>query len=790
MTPFVIPPPPPPFWQMPAGAQLRAGLGLSTVHADMDFETYSEAGYVWEPARNKWGALPGAAGNKKGLPIVGAAVYARHPSTEVLCMRYDLKDGVGSRAWLPGMPPPQPLFDWLAQGRLVEAFNSAFEYWIWNFVCTRRYGWPPLALESLRCAMAKGRAFALPGALAQVGGVLDIQYKKDPAGDALIKKFSVPQNPTAKRKSTRITFANDPHDGQRMVDYCGRDILAEAEVSSLVPDLSPDELQFWLLDQRINRRGVAVDVEALHNCVAIVDAAHVKYDAELYTLTGGVVARASELAQLQVWLAQTHGVCLRSMDEEAIDEALRDVWMPAPAKRALEIRQRVGSAAVKKVYAMRNQVTDAGRLHDLFTYHGARTGRTTGNGPQPTNLPKAGPDVIECDTCGGFSGEVHTAACPWCKAPHPAGVKAHAWDCRAVEWALRVIATRDLSTVEYCFGDALGAVSGCLRGIFVAAEGHDLICSDYSAIEAVVLAMVAGVQWRIDVFRTHGKIYEMSVSKIANIPFNELMRHAGYTDAELAASDWFTRKPAVKGSHHPLRQTVGKVAELASGYGGWIGAWINFDADDFMTEDEMKEAILAWRAASPEIVEFWGGQWRRQQIGGRAWVQELYGVEGMFVAAVLNPGREYFYRGFRFLYQGDRLYLTLLSGRSMVYHRPRLTLEDKWGRATQAISFEGYNTNPKNGPIGWIRMDTYGGRLTENIVQATARDIQWYGLVNLERAGYPIVLHVYDENIAEIPQGVGTIEEFERIMGEMPAWARDWPIKANGGWRGRRYRKD
>lgn len=198
----------------------------------------------------------------------------------------------------------------------------------------------------------------------------------------------------------------------------------------------------------------------------------------------------------------------------------------------------------------------------------------------------------------------------------------------------------------------------------------------------------------------------------------------------------------------------------------------------------MKTAILAWRAASPAIVEFWGGQERGRW---RNATPELYGVEGMFVAAVLNPGREYEFRGFRFIMRGDCLYLRLLSGRYLSYHRPRLQPSDRGGLS---ISYEGWNTNPKNGPPNqWIRMPTWGGRLTENIVQATARDIQWHGMLGLRRAGYPVVLHVYDEDIAEVPEGFGSVSEFEAIMSTMPAWAEGWPIKAQGGWRAKRYSK-
>lgn len=208
---------------------------------------------------------------------------------------------------------------------------------------------------------------------------------------------------------------------------------------------------------------------------------------------------------------------------------------------------------------------------------------------------------------------------------------------------------------------------------------------------------------------------------------------------------------------------------------------VAFGADEFMSEAEMKTAILAWRAASPAIVELWGGQQRN-------WKPEYYGVEGMLVQAILYPGRVYQTHGMDFQMRGDVLFLKLLSGRELTYHRPRLAPSTK-RPGTYSISFEGWNSNPKNGPMGWYRMETWGSRAVENINQAQCRDIQWHGVLALERAGYPIVLHVYDEDVAEVPVGFGSVEEFERIMGQLPAWCADWPIKANGGWRGKRYRK-
>jgi DNA polymerase len=236
------------------------------------------------------------------------------------------------------------------------------------------------------------------------------------------------------------------------------------------------------------------------------------------------------------------------------------------------------------------------------------------------------------------------------------------------------------------------------------------------------------------------------------------------------------------GNHHPCRKK-GKVNELSLGYQGWLGALKAFGAPG--SDEELKSDILAWRAASPAIVELWGGQERN-------WQPELFGIEGAFVYAMLNPGAEAWVRGMRLQRResatGDAMYIRLLSGRELTYHQPQLAPSSR-RPGTYSISYEGNNTNPKSGPVGWIRMETWGGRLVENIVQATARDIQWHGILNLERAGYPIVLHVYDEDVAEVPEDFGSVEEFERLMSAMPEWAADWPIRANGGWRGKRYRK-
>ena len=348
-----------------------------------------------------------------------------------------------------------------------------------------------------------------------------------------------------------------------------------------------------------------------------------------------------------------------------------------------------------------------------------------------------------------------------------------------------MIRTGSLATLQLVFGDALAAIAGALRGLYVAAPGHDLICSDYNSIEAIGLAMLAGEAWRIEVFQTHGKIYETSAAKITGIPFEEMMAMRGY---DMSQPQWWNQK--VSGPHHPSRQKLGKVSELASGYQGWIGAWKAFGADAFLSDEEMKNAILAWREASPAVVHFWGGQetgprWNRTPL--------MFGVEGMAVSAVCDPGTEYpvmrldgTRSGVTFVMRADVLYCRLPSGRYLTYHHPRLSPSERGG---QAISYEGYNTNPKNGPVGWIRMNTWGGRLVENINQAACRDIMTFACRNLEAAGYPVVLHIYDEIVSEIPEGWGSQAEFEAIMERRPPWAHDWPIRAPGAWRAKRYRK-
>ena len=746
-----------------AGTQIPAGCGFSTVLPDFDFETYSEAGCIWNGT--SWVAPVGA--TKKGIAAVGAVVYSEHPSTEVLSLSYDLKDSLGPRLWIPGMAPPVELFQFIQARGLLEAWNCIFEYWIWKNVCTARMGWPVLPHWQLRDAMAKSRAFTYPGALDNAAQVSGAAVQKIADGTRLINLFCVPRKPTAKNPAVRIRPEEQLDDAQKLYDYNIGDIRAEAAVSALCPDLTPAELEVWLCTQQSNVRGMALDMPTIRAGVQILDQALVKYNTELNTLTGGVVGKASEVSKLLGWIGG-RGVHSSSLDSDAIDTLLERKDIPEDVRRALEIRQLVGAASVKKLYAMQRMASRAGRAHDLIVYHAARTGRDGGQDIQAQNLAKAGPKLYWCSYCGKPFGRSFSH-CPHCHTPSFES-KESSWSWEAVDHAVESIRTGSLDEVERVFGDALLTLSGCIRGLFIASPGTDLLCSDYSSIEAVVTAVLAGEQWRIEAFQRKEDIYLVSCGRITGISLEEYVAHKKST-----------------GAHHPHRQKIGKPAELGLGFGGWINAWRQFDKSDTFTDEQVKENIVAWRTASPAIVEFWGGQ-----VRGMPWRperKELYGLEGTAIAAVLNPGTCYAYREITFGMKDDVLYCRLPSGRLLTYHRPRLSPSTRWDDQLE-LSFEGWNSNPKMGPYGWIRMQTYGGRLTENVVQATARDIMAYSVPKLERAGYPVVLRIHDEIVTEVPEGFGSIDELEKIMGDVPDWAKGWPVRAAGGWRGKRYRKD
>lgn len=749
----------------------------------MDFETYSEAGFVWVPPgtdpkkpNGYWTALPGIGQGKKGLGVVGASVYTEHPTAEVLSLSYDI--GRGMQRWRPGMPLPYDLFAYLAAGGTLEAHNAMFERLVWENICVSKYGFPPLNPYLLRCSMATARVNNLPGKLDSLGEVLRVDVKKDKDGKRLLDKFSVPRNPTKTDSRTRIRVEDEPDEAERLYGYNDTDVVAEQHCAANMEPMTPDELNFWLIDQEINHRGLGVDRAGVRDCIAVLEQALEQYGRECQAVTGGL--QPGQLAEIRGWLVG-QGVHIPDMQAETVELTLKRPDLPPLARRVLEIRELIGSASVKKLYALEYQTSRDDRVRNLIVHHGARTGRPTGEGPQPLNLPKAGPPLVWCGACKR-PHKVAAPACPWCGVPCPPIERKGRWQHAMVPFVLEIMALRSLALVELFFGDALLAIQGCVRGLFVSRAGYDLIASDYSAIEAVVAAMMTGEQWRIDTFFAKRDIYLESASRITGVPYET---YWAYFEEH--------------GEHHPDRQKIGKVAELALGYGGWEGAWRAFDPDQASKgQGEVESIIRAWRTASPQIVAMWGGQ--RFKHAGGWWVDGLYGMEGAVIRAIQSPGTYHlpnapddgktkpFPVEVGFYVRDDILRMVLPSGREIQYREPRLEPSTK-RPGTLAISYMTWNTNPKYGMMGWVRMSTWGSRIFENADQAISHDILRYAIINLRAAGYPTVLHVYDEIMGEIPEGLGSLEEFERIMATMPPWAQGWPIRAAGGWRAKRYRK-
>ena len=756
---------------LPQDHRVRYTIGESRVLASLDFETYSEAGYTLD---KETGIVTGnAVTGKGGLPVIGMYNYAMHPSTLVLCLYYDLKQGAGRKLWVPGAPSPTDLIEHITEGKLIEAWNVSFEYLIWNHVCHRMFNWPLIKREQCRCAMAKSRRHSLPGALANAAKVLGTT-EKDTEGKRLITKLTRPHTKTDAMGGFRWLQHNAWDDYLSLYAYCAKDVNAEDNAVALIPDLTAYELKTWQLDQKINDRGVRVDTVALDAMLDILGQTEVHYTNALVSLTKGAVNSVAEVAKFREWLYSA-GISMPDMTKESVAWALALETLPKVARDALEIREKLGSVNVKKLRTIKLQVSPDGRLRGQYMYCGAdRTGRASAGGVQLQNITSKGPKSVRCINCNEYHNPDArpTPVCPHCAGIYLEDTKE--WTVDAVCSALKCIAKRSLILVEQVWGDPIAVLCGCLRGLFIASEGSKLICCDFSAIEAVVAACLSRCQWRIDVFKGHAKIYEQSAANATGIPFEEILQYK---------SD--------NGCHHPARKTIGKVRELAGGYGGWVNAWKNFGADEFMNDEEIKQDVLKWRDESPEIVEMWGGQYRWCGPGTWDYRPELFGLEGAAVNAIQSPGKCFSHNDITYGVVDDILFCRLPSSRYLKYHRPKLEVAaDKLGRGTSLqITFEGYNSNSLRGKVGWLRMETYGGRLFENVVQAVAADIQFDALLRCEDAGYTIVMHTHDEGTADVPEGFGSVSDMASIMTVPPEWASDWPIRA-AGWTHTRYQKD
>jgi DNA polymerase len=638
------------------------------------------------------------------LKRVGPWVYAQHPSTGPWCTCWAIGDGA-IQTWRPGDPAPAELVEHVTAGYPIIAHNAmSFERVIWRHVLATRYGWPEPTLAQWHCTGALAAAMALPRSLDEAARALGLPVQKDMAGHRLMLQMA---RPRLIEPDGSIVWWDVPDKVRRLIAYCRQDVEVERALHQRLRLLPDGEREVFLLDARINERGIAVDLELVEAAEALVAESQAQLDAEMRKLTGGVVEKATQSGRLLTWL-HARGVEADSVDKPAVAELL-DTGLPDDVRRVLEVRAEAARSSTAKLKAFRARTCRDGRLRDNLLYHGAGTGRWSGRGVQLQNLPR--PSVV-ADT----------------------------------EAAITAIKREEHWWIDAFYGPPMAVVSDCLRGTLIASPGMELIAADFAAIEARVLAWLAGQRHLIRLFATGGDAY----------------RH-------MAAEIYRRSADAIaKGS---IERQLGKQAVLGCGYG--IGA-PKFRATCAKAGIRIGEAmaervVQTYRTTNGRIVALWRGL---EHAALRALEQP-----GMIVPAA--AGRV------RFRINDDFLWLVLPSGRPLAYAKPRIEdVETPWGELRPQVTYLGVNSITR----AWERQSAYGGKWTENVVQAIARDLLAAAMLRLEQAGYPIVLSVHDELVAEVPAGADSVEEFEAIMCRMPDWAEGCPVAAEG-WRDLRYRK-
>ncbi|MDU0200144.1 DNA polymerase [Paenibacillus sp. MAH-36] len=568
------------------------------------------------------------------------------------------------------------------------AYNAAFEV-----ACLEKHTGHKLRLEQWECTAVWANYLGLPGYLEGVAKVLNVDMQKDAKGKALIKYFSVPCKPTKVNGGrTRNYPHHDVAKWNEYLAYCRTDVDAERAVSKAlsrfpVPDF---EWRLWRLDQLINNRGVGVDREFVEHAMACDAQFKERALTEAKELTG--LDNPNSGPQLMSWLAD-EGIETEDIKKDTVKDILSTLD-GGVAQKVLKLRQELSKTSVKKYTAISRAVCMDDRLRGTLQFYGAnRTGRWAGRIFQPQNLPK------------NFLKDL--------------------------ELARDIVRRGDYELLEMLYASVPDTLSQLLRTSLIAGQGSRYIVCDFNSIEARVLAWVAGEEWVLDVFKTHGKIYEATAAGMYKVPIEQV----------------------AKGSK--MRQN-GKVAVLACGYGGGVNALIAMGAlRDGIPENELKPIVDAWRAANPMIVKLW----------------RL--VEQAAVKAVEVGGKHKVRGLITYFVQGDWLFCELPSGRRLSYYKPKLEAGN-FGK--MQLSHEGVDQETKK----WGRRRTWGGTLVENIIQAIARDCLAVSMLAVEPAGYPIAIHVHDEVVSEVPDGFGSVEAMSEIMCMPIPWAPGLPLKAEG----------
>ncbi len=660
-------------------------------HLSIDLETYSEA----------------------PIAKTGAQRYIQDPSFEILLFAYSL-DGqpVQIIDLASGEEVPSWLITALVNPSIIKhAYNAPFE-----FGCLSKY-YGPMYPGQWRCTMFHGLYCGYTAGLEATGRALGLPEDKQKlnTGKALIRYFCVPCKATKTNGGrTRNLPHHDPDKWQLFKEYCCQDVVTEMEIERRLSTFPVPEFvqKQWETDLRINSRGVAVDIPFVDGALQIGEHVKTEMISEAERITS--LDNPNSVSQLKDWLNKETGAEIDSLSKDIVKKMLNRDDNSPDVTRMLQIRQELGKTSTKKYDAIKKCVCPDGRVRGLLQFYGAnRTGRWAGRLVQVQNLPRTYTDPIEL-----ARDLVHDRQ----------------------EDALRVI-----------YGSVSDTLSQLIRTAFVASPGNVLVDADFSAIEARVISWLAGEQWRLEVFRTHGKIYEASASQMFGVPL-ELIK---------------------KGNPEYALRAKGKVAELALGYQGSNGALINMGALDMgLHEEELPEIVTRWRNANRNIVNLWYAM-------DDAAVQVIsFGgsksVRGLYLA------REYDAN------QGTYcLTITLPSGRKLFYINPRLGT-NKFGGSS--IIYDGVDQASKQ----WKHIETYGGKLTENVVQAIARDCLAEAIERLEAAGFPIVFHVHDEVVIDIKPYADNdtmLKTVCDIMKQPPAWAADMPLNA-AGWVGDFFTKD
>ena len=642
----------------------------------------------------------------------GAYAYSEAPDFEILLIAYKFSDEDKVKL-IDLTDDPEELenlrfWDALTDPEVVKtAYNANFER-----TCLARHTGEAMPPEQWRCTMVLAVQLGLPRSLAAVGPALGLteEEQKKKTGAALIQYFCKPCKPTRTNgQRTKNTRLHAPEKWELFKEYNIQDVVTEQIILKRLRDFRPDqsEQDLWTLDQEINDRGVLLDIPMASSIVEFDTERSADLLAEAQQITG--LSNPNSLAQLKPWLAD-NGLATDTLRKDDVAAMLADPSLHANVRRVLEIRQTLSKTSVKKYQTMLDIAGEDDRARGIMQFYGGHTGRWAGRSLQPQNLARNTMPDDELDVAREF------------------------------------VKMGDFESLEMIFGEPAPIFSQLVRTAFIPSPGNRFIVSDFSAIEARVIAWIAGEEWRLEVFRNDGDIYCESASHIYHVP---VVKH---------------------GINGELRQR-GKVAELALGYGGAVGAMKQMDTSGSVPEDEMQGIVTQWRAESPKIVRMW----RDCQDAA---VAVIRGNQPKRVLRSLQ-GTEFYVK----LVDGTPvLFIQLPSGRPIAYWDPKVMDTEMGPR----ITYMTQNQTTRK----WERCETYGGKLTENIVQSVARDCLAEKMKLLESMGYPIVFHVHDELILDVPrEDKEAAALVDRIMGEPIDWAPGLPLKG-GTYECDFYRKD